>query len=84
MNMWMKKFSDIAGRIVATFIVNALAIISGAAIVGDISVATSALLAGFTAVAHVVEKLAKASLDGKLTLEEINSAFINADAPKDE
>ena len=33
MNMWMKKFTDIAGRIVATFIVNALAIISGAAVV---------------------------------------------------
>jgi len=35
----------------------------------------SALLAGFAAVAQVVERLARASLDGNLTREEINQAF---------
>ena len=84
MNNLMKKYTDIGGRIVATFLVNALGIISGAAIIGGISIWKSAALAGFTAVAHVVEKLAKASLDGKLTFEEINSAFVNADASKEE
>jgi hypothetical protein len=33
------------------------------------------VLAGFAACATVVQKLAQASLDGKLTMEEINSAF---------
>jgi hypothetical protein len=33
------------------------------------------VLAGFAAVATVVQKLAQASLDGQLTIEEINEAF---------
>jgi tape measure domain-containing protein len=33
------------------------------------------VLAGFAACATVIQKLAQASLDGKLTMEEINSAF---------
>ena len=35
----------------------------------------SAVLAGFAAVATVVQKLAQASLDGNLSMDEINEAF---------
>jgi hypothetical protein len=70
-----KKFIDIAGRIVATFLTSALGIIGGATVLGGIPVWKSALLAGFAAVAQVVERLARASLDGQLTKEEINEAF---------
>ena len=84
LNSLMKKYVDIAGRIIATFLVSALGIISGAAVIGGISVAKSAALAGFTAVAHVIEKLARASLDGNLTAKEINIAFRGEEAPEDE
>ena len=77
-----KKFIDIAGRIVATFLTSALGIIGGATVLGGIPVWKSALLAGFAAVAQVVERLARASLDGNLTREEINQAF--GVAPKSE
>ena len=70
-----KKFVDIAGRIIATFLTSALGIIGGATVLGGIPVWKSALLAGFAAVAQVVERLARASLDGNLTREEINQAF---------
>jgi hypothetical protein len=33
-------------------------------------------IAGFSAVAQVVERLARASVDGKLTTQEINEAFV--------
>jgi len=72
----MKKATDIAQRILATFLTSALGIMGGASLLGDISVAKSAALAGFAAVAHVVERLARASLDGKLTTVEINEAFL--------
>ena len=41
----------------------------------ELSVFKAAALAGFAACAAVIQKLAAASLDGKLTMEEINSAF---------
>ena len=71
----MKKVQDIAQRLVALFMANALAIITGSAIVGGIPVWKAASLAGFTAVAQVAEKLAKASVDGTLTTQEISDAF---------
>lgn len=72
----MKKAQNIANRIVAVFLSSALAIVGGSAILApELSVFKAAALAGFAAVAAVVQKLASASLDGKLTLEEINSAF---------
>lgn len=79
----MKKLQDISGRIVATFLTSALGIIGGASILGDISVAKSAALAGFAAVAQVIERLARASLDGKLTSAEINEAFLGKAKPEE-
>ena len=78
----MQKLTDIAGRIVATFLTSALGIIGGASLLGDISMLKAAALAGFAAFAQVIERLARASLDGKLTKEEINEAFLGA--PKSE
>ena len=72
----MKKAQDIAGRIVAVFLSSALAIVGGSAVIApELEIWKSAVLAGFAACATVVQKLAQASLDGKLTMEEINEAF---------
>jgi len=71
----MEKAKNILSRIVALFLSSALAIITGSAIIGGIPLWKSAALAGFTAVASVVEKLAKASVDGTLTKAEIDEAF---------
>lgn len=71
----MNTAISIIQRIISTFIVNAMAIIGGASIIGGISVAKSAMLAGISAVVTVIERLARASVDGNLTKEEINAAF---------
>jgi ABC-type uncharacterized transport system permease subunit len=72
----MKKMQDVAGRIVAVFLSSALAIVGGSALIApELEIWKSAVLAGFAAVATVVQKLAQASLDGNLTMEEINEAF---------
>lgn len=72
----MKKAQDIAQRIVALFLSSALGIITGSAIIApDMAIWKSAALAGFVAVAGVAEKLAKASVDGTLTAQEISDAF---------
>lgn len=79
----MNKFKDIGGRIAALFVSSALGIITGSAIIApELEVWKSAALAGFVAVAGVVEKLAKASLDGKLTMSEIDDAFSLREVPK--
>lgn len=81
----MNKAISIVQRIISTFVVNAMAIIGGASIIGGIPVAKSALLAGVSAVVTVIEKLARASVDGTLTMDEINEAFIGSvPAKKDE
>jgi hypothetical protein len=72
----MKKVVDIGGRIVALFLTNALGVITGAAIVApEIQIWESALIAGAVSVFKVVEQLAKASIDGDLTADEIDAAF---------
>jgi uncharacterized membrane protein YphA (DoxX/SURF4 family) len=72
----MKKAQDIAGRIVAVFLSSALAIVGGSALIApELELWKSAVLAGFTAVATVVQRLAQSSLDGQLTVVEINEAF---------
>lgn len=78
----MSKLQTIAQRIAAVFMVSALPIIGGSSIVGGIPVWKAALLAGFTACTDVFIKLAKASLDGELTMEEINEAFLGPNAVK--
>ena len=81
----MNKAISIVQRIISTFIVNAMAIIGGASIIGGIPVAKSALLAGVSACVTVIEKLARASVDGNLTMAEINEAFVGSvPAEKDE
>jgi len=77
----MNKWKDIAGRILATFLTSALSIVGGSSVLNaftdtDISVLQSAALAGIAACAQVIERLARASLDGNLTKQEINEAFL--------
>jgi hypothetical protein len=79
----MEKFKNIGGRIAALFVSSALGIITGSAIIApELEVWKSAALAGFVAVAGVVEKLAKASIDGKLTIDEIDDAFMLRDSSR--
>jgi hypothetical protein len=72
----MKKAQDIAGRIVALFLTNALGVVTGAAVIApELEIWKAAALAGAVSVFKVVESLAKASVDGKLTMDEIDAAF---------
>lgn len=72
----MKTATSIIQRILSTFVVNAMAIIGGSALIGGIPVMKSALLAGVSACVTVIERLARASVDGTLTPDEINQAFL--------
>lgn len=75
----VKNIWNILMRIVAVFAANALAVIGAGAVAG-ISVAKAMTVAGLSAVAVVVEKLARAFMDdGKLTIDEINAAFSTTD-----
>jgi hypothetical protein len=77
----MKTAISIVQRIISTFVVNAMAIIGGASIIGGIPVAKSAMLAGISACVTVIERLARASVDGNLTTAEINEAFTGVTPP---
>jgi len=75
----MKLTGNILLRIVAVFAASGLGVIGAGSIAG-ISVLKAVTVAGLTAVAAVVEKLARGFMnDGKLTLDEINSAFAAVD-----
>lgn len=75
----VKSIWNILMRIVAVFAANALAVIGAGAVAG-ISVAKAMTVAGLSAVAVVVEKLARAFMDdGRLTIDEINAAFSTTD-----
>ena len=75
----VKNIWNILMRILAVFAANALAVIGAGAIAG-ISVAKAMTVAGLSAVAVVVEKLARAFMDdGRLTADEINAAFSKVD-----
>lgn len=75
MSKAMKLFWNVLMRIVAAFTASALGVIGAGAVAG-ISTIKAMTVAGITAVAAVVEKLARGFMDdGKLTLDEINSAF---------
>lgn len=72
----MKKVQDVAGRIVALFLTNALGVVTGAAVIApDLQVWKSALIAGAVSIFKVTESLARASIDGVLTKDEIDAAF---------
>jgi hypothetical protein len=67
---------SLAIRIGAVFAYSAMAIIGGASVIGGIPVWKAALLAGISATAQVIEKLARAYADdGKITMDEMNAAF---------
>ena len=68
------KFLDLGQRLFSLFLASALPAVTGGALIG-VSVAKSAMLAGFMAVVQVIQKLAAASTDGELTSEEIAEAF---------
>ena len=73
-NVWNKFF-----RIVAVFAASGLSIIGAGSLVG-IDTITAVIMAGTLGVATVIEKLARAFLDdGKLSSNEINSAFSSVD-----
>ena len=75
----VKSIWNILMRIVAVFAANGLAVIGAGAVAG-ISVAKAMTVAGLSAVAVVVEKLARAFMDdGRLTIDEINAAFSTTD-----
>jgi len=76
MNKTAANIGTVLLRIAATFVYQAMAVIGGASIIGGIPVYKAALLSGLTASATVIQKLAAAYADdGKITLEELNSAF---------
>ena len=75
----MKSLNNVLMRIIAVFAASGLGVIGAGAVAG-ISVAKAMMVAGLTAVAAVIEKLARAFMDdGKLTLDEINAAFSTVD-----
>lgn len=71
------NYLKIAKRMLALFLVTALATVGAGAAIG-IDVWQAALLAGIMGVANVVEDLARGYLnDGELTEDEINQAFVD-------
>jgi hypothetical protein len=79
MNSLMKSLTNVLMRIVAVFAASGLSVIGAGAIAG-VDTLTAVTVAGLTAVAAVVEKLARAFMDdGKLSLDEINAAFSAVD-----
>jgi hypothetical protein len=77
--MFMKSLNNVLMRIVAVFAASGLSVIGAGAIAG-VDTLTAVTVAGLTAVAAVVEKLARAFMDdGKLSLDEINAAFSAVD-----
>jgi len=73
----MRMLGPILMRIMAVFMYSAMAVIGGASLIApEIPPHKAAMLAGISATAHVVEKLARAYADdGKITMEELNAAF---------
>ena len=76
----VKNIKNIVLRIVAVFTANGLAVIGAGAIAG-VSTVKAVSIAGMTAAAAVIERLARSFMDdGKLTTDEINAAFSTVDA----
>ena len=75
----IKLFWNMLMRIVAAFTASALGVI-GAGAIAHISTLKAMTVAGLTACATVIEKLARGFMDdGKLSLDEINAAFAAVD-----
>jgi hypothetical protein len=70
---------NILMRIIAVFAASGLGVLGAGAVIG-IDTMQAVSMAGLLGVATVIEKLARSFLDdGKLTLDEINSAFAKVD-----
>jgi hypothetical protein len=70
---------NVIWRILAVFAASGLSVLGAGAVVG-VDLLSAVFMAGILGVATVVEKLARAFLeDGKLTIDEINSAFAKVD-----
>lgn len=79
MKKGLKGVVNVLLRIVAVFTAQALAVIGAGAVAG-VSTIKAMMVAGITAVATVIEKLARGFMnDGKLDLDEINAAFSAVD-----
>lgn len=77
-NSWA-TFKNVMWRILAVFAASGLGVLGAGAVVG-VDLISAVMMAGILGVASVVERLARAFLDdGKLTLDEINSAFSKVD-----
>lgn len=75
----MDKIKNVLLRIVAVFTSNGLQVI-GAGALANISVVKAVIVAGITAAAKVIQKLAESFADdGKLDDDEINAAFAAVD-----
>jgi hypothetical protein len=75
----MKSLGNVLLRIVAVFAAGGLSVVGAGAVAG-VSMTTAILIAGLTAVAAVIEKLARGFIDdGKLDLYETNAAFLEED-----
>ena len=75
----MKSLINILTRILAVFAASGLGVIGAGAVAG-VPLWKACFMAGIAGVATVVEKLARGFLnDGKLDIEEINSAFAAVD-----
>jgi hypothetical protein len=75
----LKGLVNIILRIVAVFTAQALSVIGAGAVAG-VSTVKAMMVAGITAVATVIEKLARGFMnDGKLDIDEINAAFSAVD-----
>lgn len=73
------SINNIIMRIIAVFAASGLSVIGAGAVVG-IETYKAVILAGTLGVATVVERLARGFLDdGKLTVSEINAAFLAVD-----
>jgi hypothetical protein len=73
------SIKNIIMRIIAVFAASGLSVIGAGAVVG-IETYKAIILAGTLGVATVVERLARGFLDdGKLTVQEINAAFLAVD-----
>ena len=74
----MYRLWQIIKRMLATFALNAFAVIGGGALLG-LDVVETVLLAGILGVANVLEDLARGYVnDGHLSDEEIEAAFRRA------
>jgi len=74
--MSLSIIKDVLGRMIALFLTSAAGTITGAAALApELSIGKAAAISGVSACVVVLQKLAAASLDGRLEASEIDAAF---------